>query len=760
MKKAEIEHDEYKRPPNLLKAKKHGIAKRFAAPMPFTDFDKGSVCPCCGYPYKNQILPLCVSISEFSFIGSGIVLYFDFVIYSQIILLIYMLQECTLFMIIVKGSDAILKTKRKLHHAKKISTISFQDLMCIKLDVVASYLNFATIILLIISTLIYRRHINKICLEIDDAEIEVSDYSIMIYNAPKNCKKEDIRSYFLQEEGMEELELRKICMAYEVKPFLQLKIELEENQAELSHVLDLERQKKKSSKSKAEILQKIKEIHEKLDYVEKYKEIIFRFTGVIFLSFNYEKHADQVCDQFQQTKFQLLLEQLNLKKYQNRKFLGNSVIVRKAPLPGDVLWENLGIEIKEQYKRIVTTNVVTAALLAIGFAMIFGLSYMQEFINAQVNYDPTTTAVIINFLGFLASLIISFINSVLSSTIIKLIIREQHSTKTEYDISIAKKIGLAEFINVAILTLLVNILIKGQNETTINTMYQKGGLNSDVMWIFMTDSFMPWFLFIFDFEHLKKLYIRRQIKQLGSTCKLTQKEANEAFEGPMINLAEKYPAIAKTLLMALFYAPLLPACSFFALASIMGIYWIEKILLLRRDSKPLPTGSDMAQAMVEFYIDLVILIYSLGNCVWEYTVFNTMHWSTWISFIICSIFYLLPKERVLEFILKIGIDNATEESYDAKSPTFLDDYDRRNPVTAEEAKRIWIENQQQQNSEMNQINQLMSAKQLDISIYRYHYNIMQQQSRQQILMTNHKSFSKVHPEFKTENNYNLKKLQY
>lgn len=51
--------------------------------------------------------------------------------------------------------------------------------------------------MLMISNLIYRRHINKICLEIDDAEIEVSDYSIMIYNAPNNCKKEDIRSYFL-----------------------------------------------------------------------------------------------------------------------------------------------------------------------------------------------------------------------------------------------------------------------------------------------------------------------------------------------------------------------------------------------------------------------------------------------------------------------------------------------------------------------------------------------------------------------------------
>lgn len=69
-----------------------------------------------------------------------------------------------------------------------------------------------------------------------------------------------------------------------------------------------------------------------------------------------------------------------------------------------------------------------------------------------------------------------------------------------------------------------------------------------------------------------------------------------------------------------------------------------------------------------------------------------MHWSTWISFIICSVFYLTPKERVLEFILKIGIDNATEDSYDSRSSTFLDDYDRRNPVTADEAKRIWIEN--------------------------------------------------------------------
>lgn len=100
---------------------------------------------------------------------------------------------------------------------------------------------------------------------------------------------------------------------------------------------------------------------------------------------------------------------------------------------------------------------------------------------------------------------------------------------------------------------------------------------------------------------------------------MTQKEANEyeklifyrIFEGPMINLAEKYPSVMKTLLMAMFYSPLLPVCSMFALLSLIGIYWIEKILLLRRDSRPLPTGSEMALEMVEFYVDLVILIYSV-----------------------------------------------------------------------------------------------------------------------------------------------------
>lgn len=53
-----------------------------------------------------------------------------------------------------------------------------------------------------------------------------------------------------------------------------------------------------------------------------------------------------------------------------------------------------------------------------------------------------------------------------------------------------------------------------------------------------------------------------------------------------MDMAIKYAGICKTLMLTFFYSPLLPACSIFAFISVLGIYWIDKIILLRRDSKP------------------------------------------------------------------------------------------------------------------------------------------------------------------------------
>lgn len=51
---------------------------------------------------------------------------------------------------------------------------------------------------------------------------------------------------------------------------------------------------------------------------------------------------------------------------------------------------------------------------------------------------------------------------------------------------------------------------------------------------------------------------------------------------------------------------------------------------------------------------------------------------------------MIPIEKVFGCIVNLGKDNATKESYDEKFLTFYDDYDRRNPVTLDEAKEKWI----------------------------------------------------------------------
>lgn len=51
------------------------------------------------------------------------------------------------------------------------------------------------------------------------------------------------------------------------------------------------------------------------------------------------------------------------------------LVISKAPEPGDVIWGNLGIDVLDQTKRILITNLMTILILAIAFGLIFGLSY-------------------------------------------------------------------------------------------------------------------------------------------------------------------------------------------------------------------------------------------------------------------------------------------------------------------------------------------------------------------------------------------------
>lgn len=107
------------------------------------------------------------------------------------------------------------------------------------------------------------------------------------------------------------------------------------------------------------------------------------------------------------------------------------------------------------------TNTATVLVLMLCFGIILGVSLGQAYVNSTNSGSETSmaTAVAITILGLVASLLISMINIVLGFVIRKFAQIEKHSTLTEFNISVAKKLGIAQFLNTAMITLIVNFTL-------------------------------------------------------------------------------------------------------------------------------------------------------------------------------------------------------------------------------------------------------------------------------------------------------------
>ena len=68
---------------------------------------------------------------------------------------------------------------------------------------------------------------------------------------------------------------------------------------------------------------------------------------------------------------------------------------------------------------------MTLFLLAIGFGLLLGLSYAQNYINKNISKGSSVETVIVTLLGFASSILISIINVVLAKMIVKFAELEQ-----------------------------------------------------------------------------------------------------------------------------------------------------------------------------------------------------------------------------------------------------------------------------------------------------------------------------------------------
>ncbi len=123
-------------------------------------------------------------------------------------------------------------------------------------------------------------------------------------------------------------------------------------------------------------------------------------------------------------------------------------------------------------------------------------------------------------------------------------------------------------------------------------------------------------------KFLDPSFIGKAFKQVEMESNLTddfmtQQQLNELYEYSQFDVSERYSSTIRVLLMTALFAPLIPICVPINLLGLILKYWIDKWLLLRRNSAPPITGKKIPKEML-FYFTLIPICLGIGSILVNY----------------------------------------------------------------------------------------------------------------------------------------------
>jgi len=163
-----------------------------------------------------------------------------------------------------------------------------------------------------------------------------------------------------------------------------------------------------------------------------------------------------------------------------------------------------------------------------------------------------------------------------------------------------------------------------------------------------------------------------------------------------VELAQRYANIIRLLFLTFVFAPLIPVASAFGLVALFLNYWVDKIMLLRRHSRPRLLGMELSDNILA-WLPVLVLSYAACNFTVCYFQGQKNLVAPSCAFGLAGLFWLLPfrlclqRKRIednvelLERILPSYYDD-----YVKNAPYFIEDYARVNPVTAQQGWTAWL----------------------------------------------------------------------
>mmetsp|Transcript_17258 Transcript_17258/g.17194 ORF Transcript_17258/g.17194 Transcript_17258/m.17194 type:complete len:350 (-) Transcript_17258:25-1074(-) len=237
------------------------------------------------------------------------------------------------------------------------------------------------------------------------------------------------------------------------------------------------------------------------------------------------------------------------------------------------------------------------------------------------------------------------------------------------------------------------------NSAKIDDWFLPYGLVNDVLFLLIVSGISSPLTYIFSPLYLYKVHKRRQVKKLArkGIIGITQIQANKLWENPEVDMAQRYANILVTLIICFIFAPLFPLCFLIGFISVFLQYWTDKLMLLRRHSRPRNFGKGMSDNMLK-WIPLFILAYSASNCIFLFFLKSEDYHNILIpiaAFLLVALFFVSPIRFLCGIKGKIrrkneGINVDERNEYEEHAVNFNEDYMRNNPLLAKEGWKDWL----------------------------------------------------------------------
>lgn len=324
-------------------------------------------------------------------------------------------------------------------------------------------------------------------------------------------------------------------------------------------------------------------------------------------------------------------------------------------------------------------------MLCTGGGVVYASSRIKTVISDHYSSldDPSlSTTILYNVLSFLPSILVVLMNAVLTATIWYCERLALYSTVTDLQAAVARNLTLAMVINTALVAIPIHL----------NDWYGPKGLVVEVYNIMISNALVSPLMYLLSPGGIVKwIRVKLAVRQ-GNSCMLTQQEANELFEATGINMPNLCAGLMKTYLLSIMYAPLLPVGLFIGLVAIFLQYWTNKYMLLRRHCRPVRLSDELDEVMLRF-VALGCVAYAASTCYFFYDLDSDLYLPGAVGCGIAGVYVCFPVHSLTKRLLKrknTGATGETMKSYEAAAVDFYTDYDRANPVTAQEGTEWWV----------------------------------------------------------------------